>query len=98
MPFSFPGGIEDDNDDDIVGTALRETHEEIGLSKDSIQTWVELQTVPDRVGCSYISLRSNGITMLIVFMISSKEAQMPLVVSSKSDQWFQRSRKQNVYR
>ena len=35
--ISFPGGSVDEGDEDIVSTALRETEEEIGLHRDSIQ-------------------------------------------------------------
>ena len=35
--ISFPGGREDDTDDDLVHTALREAHEEIGLAPDAVE-------------------------------------------------------------
>lgn len=35
--ISFPGGSADENDRDIVQTALRETQEEIGISPDGIE-------------------------------------------------------------
>lgn len=34
---SFPGGVRDDSDPDIVATALREAEEEVGLPADSIE-------------------------------------------------------------
>lgn len=34
--ISFPGGMMDDGDSDIIQTALRETHEELGIDRDDI--------------------------------------------------------------
>ena len=36
--ISFPGGVVDGADRDVVETALRETHEEVGILPDSVQT------------------------------------------------------------
>jgi len=43
---SFPGGREDDVDDDLRVTALREAEEEIGLPRDAVQIVGALQPTP----------------------------------------------------
>lgn len=42
----FPGGKEDDGDRDVIHTALRETHEEIGLEEDDVDIWGQMTPVP----------------------------------------------------
>jgi len=37
--ISFPGGKQDDGDADQLGTALRETEEEIGVNREDIEVW-----------------------------------------------------------
>jgi len=44
--ISFPGGREDDTDDDLVHTALREAQEEIGLPVDAVEVLGALQPTP----------------------------------------------------
>jgi 8-oxo-dGTP pyrophosphatase MutT (NUDIX family) len=41
--ISFPGGRQDQGDADLAATALREAHEEIGLSPDSVELLGALQ-------------------------------------------------------
>jgi len=36
---SFPGGMQDSSDSSLEATALRETHEELGISPDKIRIW-----------------------------------------------------------
>ncbi|KAL3273444.1 hypothetical protein HHI36_014888 [Cryptolaemus montrouzieri] len=36
---SFPGGMQDDSDDSVICTALRETQEELGVDPKSIEIW-----------------------------------------------------------
>lgn len=35
--ISFPGGSQDEEDGDLIGTALRESEEEIGLERDNVE-------------------------------------------------------------
>lgn len=44
--ISFPGGRQDAEDADLLATALRETHEEIGLPPEHIQVLGALQPTP----------------------------------------------------
>ncbi|XP_028915012.1 nucleoside diphosphate-linked moiety X motif 8 isoform X1 [Ornithorhynchus anatinus] len=46
---SFPGGKCDPVDRDVVATALRETHEELGLQVQERSVWGVLEAVPDSV-------------------------------------------------
>ena len=43
----------DDTDVSRSHTAVRECVEELGIDRDKIDVWVELQEFPDRVSCFY---------------------------------------------
>ena len=49
---SFPGGRYEDSDANMIHTALRETEEEIGLSRDAVEVIGELPTYETRTGFS----------------------------------------------
>jgi len=44
--ISFPGGRHDETDADLLATALREAHEEIGLPPDAVEVLGALQPTP----------------------------------------------------
>ncbi len=43
--ISFPGGRQEDGDADLLQTALRETHEEIGLAPSMVEVWGRLDEI-----------------------------------------------------
>ena len=47
---SLPGGARDEGDDSLLTTALRETHEEIGVALDHIEVLGQLDDTPTRAG------------------------------------------------
>lgn len=47
---AFPGGRRENSDPDLVATALRETHEEIGLPPDAVEVIAPLSQVVSRYG------------------------------------------------
>ncbi|NJN67854.1 MAG: CoA pyrophosphatase [Chloroflexaceae bacterium] len=58
---SLPGGAVDPDDDDLVATALRETHEELGIAPADIEVWGNLSTV-------YISASNFLLTPVVGFL------------------------------
>lgn len=64
---AFPGGKRDPGDEDLRATALRETHEEIGLAPDKIELLAELSPLVSRFGIKvtpYVGLVSPDVTLV----------------------------------
>lgn len=51
---AFPGGMRDDSDASPVATALRETHEEVGIDPGNVQIIGQLPAVTSRTGFQVI--------------------------------------------
>lgn len=47
---AFPGGMRDKTDKDLLATALRESHEEVGLPKQAVEVLGQLSPVPSLHG------------------------------------------------
>ena len=41
--------MKDDTDKDLIETALRETFEEIGLVRDKVEIWEQMNQLPSKV-------------------------------------------------
>jgi 8-oxo-dGTP pyrophosphatase MutT (NUDIX family) len=57
--ISFPGGAQDPSDADLVTTALRETEEEIGLQREHVEVWGQLDdivTISNFIVTPYVGL------------------------------------------
>ncbi|XP_054828647.1 mitochondrial coenzyme A diphosphatase NUDT8 [Eublepharis macularius] len=79
---SFPGGKRDNCDQDVIATALRETHEELNLQLGEDCIWGVMKPVPDRRGLTvapvvanlgpleYLTLKPNSQEVESVFTLS----------------------------
>lgn len=70
--ISFPGGVQDDSDRDLLETALRETWEEIGLARQAIQVLGEFD--------EYLSITGLVVTPFVAWL------QGPLDLTSNPDE------------
>jgi 8-oxo-dGTP pyrophosphatase MutT (NUDIX family) len=65
---SFPGGRMEDSDVDIAATALRETHEEVGIAPDAVSVAGFLRTMPTITG--------YAVTPVVGFVRSGTQLQI----------------------
>uniref|UniRef100_A0A8D0GA95 Nudix hydrolase domain-containing protein n=1 Tax=Sphenodon punctatus TaxID=8508 RepID=A0A8D0GA95_SPHPU len=56
---SFPGGKRDRSDRDVIATALRETHEELGLCLGEESVWGVMSPLPDKGGRTVAPVLAN---------------------------------------
>jgi len=90
---SFPGGAKEDNDIDVVATAIREAQEEIGISRDNIKVigrMPEFLTISDFAVTPVIAVMDWPISLSIsenevskVFTIPIKWLQQPEIYEEK---------------
>jgi 8-oxo-dGTP pyrophosphatase MutT (NUDIX family) len=66
---SFPGGSVEPSDRDLVATALREAHEEVGLPPDAVEVVAELDHLQ--------TVRSDGFIVPYVGMLAGRPALRP---------------------
>jgi 8-oxo-dGTP pyrophosphatase MutT (NUDIX family) len=62
--ISFPGGVKELGDPDILTTALRETHEEIGIEKSSVRVVARLDqviTITNFLVTPFVGLLDDGV-------------------------------------
>lgn len=79
--ISFPGGRKDDSDSDLIHTALRETHEEVGIAADSISILGQLPINPTVSGFyiqPIVGLVSNNYQMILSTDEVSEAFEVPL--------------------
>ena len=56
--------MEDDTDEDLIRTALRETQEEIGLAENAVDIWGQLPPLPGRVSNIFLLIE------MTIFVVS----------------------------
>ena len=64
---AFPGGKRDPTDPDLLGTALRESHEEVGLSPSEVEVLGQLSPLASRFGMkvtTFVSIVPHDVALL----------------------------------
>lgn len=78
--ISFPGGARDESDKDDVSVALRETEEEIGVDRNTIEVWGGLKTEFTLVSKYWITPFIGRIPYPSTFKPSKDEVDRLLIV------------------
>ncbi len=66
--ISFPGGRMEPDDEDIAATALRETHEEVGIEPDAVSVIGHLEPMPTITGYAVtatVGLVAEGTSLVV---------------------------------
>ncbi len=103
--ISFPGGKKEESDNDLKHTALRETHEEIGIASNEVQIIGELpkfRTISRYEVLPYIGLISAGYETVIDTNEVESVFEVPLTYLLEPNNYFvhwakRHNRKQPVY-
>lgn len=83
---SFPGGMTDPDDKDIIETALRETEEEVGISRSRIDVWGVTPKMPSRAAGTTVRgvLAYIGEIDSSSFILSENEVESVFAVTLKN--------------
>jgi 8-oxo-dGTP pyrophosphatase MutT (NUDIX family) len=78
---SFPGGLQDPDDDGLLGTALRETNEEIGIDAESLEVLGALRPIHTFVSGILVTPFVGMLDTLPPLVVSEAEISRVLEVS-----------------
>jgi 8-oxo-dGTP pyrophosphatase MutT (NUDIX family) len=81
---SFPGGLQDPGDDGLLGTALRETHEELGIDPSAIDVIGALSPIHTFVSGILVTPFVGTIAILPDLTVSEAEISRVLEVSLRT--------------
>jgi len=89
--ISFPGGRQEDSDTDLVQTALRETHEEIGINPQSVEIIGRLprqKTISQYLVTPFVAIVSSADKLLIDKneVESAFEVPLPFAINPSNQQ------------
>ena len=78
---AFPGGKQDEEDDDLLVTALRETHEEVGIAPEQVEVLSPLRPMETRFGVKvtpYVGVVAEEIELTLNYDEISSAFRVPL--------------------
>ena len=86
--ISFPGGAKDPEDATILDTALRETHEEMGIRREDVEILCKLDQVPTRSGfviTPFVGIIPPSYPFQVSHIEVGKVLEVPLYILFGSD-------------
>jgi len=78
--ISFPGGSREPEDENNLATALRETHEEIGVAPSDVEVWGELKSGPTRGSRYWVTPFVGLIPFPYEFKLDDYEVERLIIV------------------